>query len=228
MRIASLGLSICLLCCQLFGQGTSSRLVGTVVDSSGAIIPDATVTLLNEGTKATFTTKTTTAGTYVFDAVQVGTYTVEVTAQGFKKFVGRGNAVSIGQPTTVNVSLTLGAVSESVEVSGVAEVVQTDSSGNFGNLFTEKSVQELPIVGTRGRNPIDLINIQPGVEVGANTGGGVHVSGARDRAVNITLDGIDSNETSASDCISSPATPPPNSVATAARKLPPSLAPAVT
>jgi len=198
MRIASLGLSICLLCCQLFGQGTSSRLVGTVVDSSGAIIPDATVTLVNEGTKATFTTKTTTAGTYVFDAVQVGTYTVEVTAQGFKKFVGRGNAVSIGQPTTVNVSLTLGAVSESVEVSGVAEVVQTDSSGNFGNLFTEKSVQELPIVGTRGRNPIDLINIQPGVEVGANTGGGVHVSGARDRAVNITLDGIDSNETSAS------------------------------
>src|SRR5258708_11896918 len=140
----------------------------------------------------------------VLDAVQVGIYTVEVTAQGFKKFVGRGNEVFIGQPTTVNVSLTLGAVSESVEVSGVAEVVQTDSSGNFGNLFTEKSVQELPIVGTRGRNPIDLINIQPGVEVGANTGGGVHVRGAMDRAVNITLGRIRSHATSASGANFSP------------------------
>jgi len=78
------------------------------VDSSGAIVPDATVSLLNEGTKATFTTKTTSSGSYVFDAVQVGTYTVEVTAQGFKKFVGRENAVSIGQPTTVNVTLSSG------------------------------------------------------------------------------------------------------------------------
>src|SRR5437667_10845166 len=127
MRSAAIGFALCLLCCQLFGQGTSSRLVGTVMDSTGAIVPDATVTLLNEGTKATFATRTTSTGTYVFDAVQVGTYTVEVTAQGFKKFVGRGNAVSIGQPTTVNVSLTVGAVSESVEVSGVAEVVQTDA-----------------------------------------------------------------------------------------------------
>ena len=182
----------------LFGQGTSSRVVGTVVDASGATVPDATVTLTNEASRVSFTTKTTSAGTYVFDAVQVGTYTLELTANGFKKFVARGNQVYIGQPTTVNVTLAVGAVSESVEVSGVAEVVQTDTSGNFGNLFTEKTVTDLPIVGTRGRNPIDLINIQPGVEVGANTGGGVHVSGARDRAVNITLDGIDSNETSAS------------------------------
>src|SRR5258708_4195645 len=204
MRIASWGFAICLLSCQLFGKVPSPRVGGTVVFSPGATVPDPPVPLLTGETKLTFTTKTKTAGTYVFDAVQVGTYTVEVTAQGFKKFVGRGNAVSIGQPTTVNVSLTLGAVSESVEVSGVAEVVQTDSSGNFGNLFTEKSVQELPIVGTRGRHPIDLINIQPGVEVGANTGGGENVRGPRDPPRNITPPAHDSTQTSASGANFSP------------------------
>src|SRR5690349_8924392 len=89
----------------LFSQGTSSRVVGTVVDASGATVPGASVTLTNEGSQVAFTTKTTSAGTYVFDAVQVGSYTVEVTANGFKKFVARGNQVNIGQPTTVNVAL---------------------------------------------------------------------------------------------------------------------------
>ena len=55
----------------------------------------------------------------------------------------------------------------------------------------------LPIVGNRGRNPLEFINFQPGVVTGANTGGGIHVHGSRDRAFNFTLDGIDINETSA-------------------------------
>src|SRR5437588_10622592 len=93
---------LCLLSSLLFGQGTSSRVVGTVVDATGASVPDATVTLTNEGSRVAFTTKTTSAGTYVFDAVQVGIYTIEVTADGFKKFVARGNQVNIARPNTVN------------------------------------------------------------------------------------------------------------------------------
>ncbi|MBI1788715.1 MAG: TonB-dependent receptor [Acidobacteria bacterium] len=197
----------------LFGQGTTSRAVGTVQDASGSVVAGATVRLTHEGTSAVFTTSTSDAGAYVFEAVQPGVYTVSVEAPGFKKFSARGNLVSIGQPMTVNVRLEVGAVTESVEVSGAYEAVQTSTSGNYGNLFSEQVIRDLPIVGTRGRNPLDLVTRQPGVVSGANTGGGVHVHGARDRAWNYTLDGIDTNETSAGGSNFSPLRANPDSLA---------------
>src|SRR5262249_42022966 len=69
--------------------------------------------------------------------------------------------------------------------------------GNLGSTFDQRTIESLPIVGGRGRNPLDLVLTQPGVVSGANTGGGVHVNGARDRSWNFTLDGIDTNESSA-------------------------------
>ena len=114
-----------------------------------------------------------------------------------KKVTLTGNEVRIGQPTTVNATLEVGAVTETVEVSGAAEVVQTSTSGNYGNVLTEQLIRDLPIVGTRGRNPLNLVMLQPGTFEGANTGGGFHVHGARDRAWNFTLDGIDNNDPSA-------------------------------
>jgi hypothetical protein len=196
-----------------FAQGTTSRLVGVVTDPQGAAIPGATVTLANEDTGVAFTTRSTNSGTYVFEALQVGRYTVTVEMGGFKKFVSGGNRVAIGQPTTVNAVLSLGAVTETVEVSGGAQAVQTSSSGNFGTVLEEKVVRDLPIVGTRGRNPLGLVETQPGVVQGANTGGGVHVHGARDRSWNYTLDGIDTNETSAGGSNFSPLRANPDSLA---------------
>lgn len=169
--------------------------------------------LTNEGTGGSFSTSTSSSGTYVIDSLQVGSYTVEVDAPGFKKYFSRANALTIGAPMTVNATLAIGTLTESVEVSGSAEEVQTSTSGNFGNLFTENSIRELPIVGTRGRSPLDLVLIQPGVVSGANTGGGVHVNGARDRSWNYTLDGIDINETSASGSDFSPLRTNPDSIA---------------
>jgi hypothetical protein len=180
-----------------WAQGTASRVTGTVVDPSGAIIPDASVTLTNEATKVDLTTQTTSTGTYVFDSVQVGIYSVSVEKQGFKKFVSTNNQVNVNQPATIDVALETGGVTEVVTVESSAELVQTSSSGNFGNTVEERTLETLPIVGSRGRNPLQFINFQPGVAVGSNTGGGVHVHGARDRAFNFTLDGIDINDTSA-------------------------------
>ena len=197
----------------LYGQGTTSRVLGVVQDPSGAAVPGATVQLTNEATGAAFTVKTSESGTYGFEAVQSGSYTVSVGAAGFKKFASRGNAVTIGQPSTVNVTLEVGALAETIEVSATAELVQTSTSGNFGNLYTERVLRDLPIVGTRGRNPLDLVVLQPGVVSGANTGGGVHVHGARDRAWNFTLDGIDTNETSAGGSNFSPLRTNPDSLA---------------
>jgi hypothetical protein len=178
-------------------QGTTSRLTGTVTDTSGATLPGATVTMKNEGTNVIFTVVTNEVGIYAFEAVPSGRYTVTVELQGFKRFVATANDVAIGQPTTVNAKLELGGVTESVEVRAAAQVVQTETSGNLGSTFDQRTIESLPILGGRGRNPLDLVLTQPGVVSGANTGGGVHVNGARDRSWNYTLDGIDSNESSA-------------------------------
>lgn len=184
-------------CPGALAQGTASRVTGVVTDQAGAVVPDATVTLTNEGTKISFTTQTTSAGQYVFDSVQVGVYTLAVEKQGFKKFVSPANQVNVNQPATIDVKLEAGGVNDVVTVTGAAELVQTSSSGNFGNTVEQRSLVALPIVGTRGRNPLNFILFQPGVTPDANTGGGVHVHGARDRAFNFTLDGIDINDTTA-------------------------------
>src|ERR1044072_248921 len=168
-------------------QGTASRVTGVVQDSSGAVVEGATVTLTNEATNVSLTTQTTSSGAYVFDLVQVGTYTVSVEKQGFKKFVSNGNQANINQPATVNVGLEAGSVSETVTVTGAAEAVQTSTSGNLGSTIEQKALEDLPIVGARGRNPLDLLNFQPGVVFGGNTGGAVHVNGSRARAFNSTL-----------------------------------------
>jgi hypothetical protein len=179
-----------------FTQGTTSRVLGTVQDSTGAVVPNASVKLINEGTRVTFETKTSAAGTYAFEAVQPGSYELAVEATGFRKFSSRANPVTIGQPATINVKLEVGSIVDTVEVTASSETVQTSTSGNFGNLVTQQALADLPIVGSRGRNPLDLVITQPGVVSGAPTGGGIYVHGARDRAWNYTLDGIDVNDSS--------------------------------
>jgi len=179
------------------GQGTASRVTGTVVDEKGSVVPGAIVTLTNEATQISLTTDTGSGGTYVFDSVQAGKYTVSVEKQGFKKAVSVGKTANVNQPVTVDFTLEVGGLAETVQILSSAESVQTSSSGNFGNTVETRTLLTLPIVGNRGRNPLEFINFQPGVVTGANTGGGIHVHGSRDRAFNFTLDGIDINETSA-------------------------------
>ncbi|HSE16196.1 MAG TPA: carboxypeptidase regulatory-like domain-containing protein [Pyrinomonadaceae bacterium] len=194
--LAFLLLSVC--CFALAnGQGTASRVTGTVVDEKGSVVPGAVVTLTNEATQVSLTTSTGNGGTYVFDSIQAGKYTVSVEKQGFKKAVSVGNTANVNQPATVDFTLEVGGLAETVQILSSAEAVQTSSSGNFGNTVETRTLLTLPIVGNRGRNPLEFINFQPGVVTGANTGGGIHVHGSRDRAFNFTLDGIDINETSA-------------------------------
>ncbi len=180
-----------------FAQGTTSRVIGSVADRTGSVVPGATVTLTNESTGVAFTTVSSEVGAYAFEAVQIGTYTLAVELQGFKRFSSTGNAVRIGEPATINAVLDAGGLAETVEVRASAQVVQTNTSGNLGSTFDQRTIESLPILGGRGRNPLDLVLTQPGVVSGANTGGGVHVNGARDRSWNFTLDGIDTNESSA-------------------------------
>src|SRR5262249_27143430 len=194
-------------------QGTTSRVLGVISDQSGGVVPGATVTLTNEATGVSFTTVSTSAGTYTFEAIQVGSYALTVELQGFKKFVSPGNPVNSSEPTTINARLEPGGVTEEVLVRAVAPVVQTSTSGNLGTTFEQKTIESLPIIGGRGRNVLDLVLTQPGVVSGANTGGGVHVNGARDRSWNYTLDGIDNNESSAGGSDFAPLRTNPDSLA---------------
>ncbi len=197
----------------VFGQGTTSRVTGNVTDTTGGQVPGATVTLANEATGISFTSVTGETGNYSFDAVQVGKYALTVELQGFRRFVSRGNTVTIGEPATINATLTPGGIAESVEVRASSQVVQTGTSGNLGTTFDQRTIESLPILGGRGRNPLDLVLTQPGVVSGANTGGGVHVNGARDRSWNFTLDGIDTNESSAGGSNFSPLRTNPDALA---------------
>src|SRR5262249_11317443 len=196
--------SMVLLTAVAAGQ-TTSRFAGVVRDATGATISGAQVILTDEATGVSFNGETTSAGTYVFDAVKPGIYSLKVSKAGFKSFSSACNVGTIGQPTAVNATLQVGTVTETMVVNGAAELVQTATSGNIGNLMDNRALNTLPIVTTRGRNPLALVELEPGVvdsggfnQGGPNVaGGGGHVNGSRDRAWNYTLDGIDINETRA-------------------------------
>src|SRR5690606_21629870 len=200
------------LCIFAVAQGTTSRVTGTVTDSSVAAVAGATVTLTNEGTNTSITTTTSERGLYNFDLVQSGSYSVTVERDGFKKFISSQNTVLVNQPATVNVELEVGDVTAVVSVEATAEAVQTSTSGNTGVQIEQQTIESLPIVGLRGRNPLELLNYIPGVNEGANTGGGVHIHGSRDRAFNFTLDGIDINESTAGGSNFTPLRPNPDSL----------------
>src|ERR1044072_5436061 len=129
------------------GQGTASRVTGTVVDEKGSVVPGAIVTLTNEATQISLTTDTGSGGTYVFDSVQAGKYSVSVEKQGFKKAISVGNTANINQPVTVDFTLEVGGLSETVQILSSSATIQTSSSANMGNTVEQRTLVTLPIVG---------------------------------------------------------------------------------
>ena len=190
-----------MVCVSVLAQTSTGRIVGAIQDQAGAIVSGAAITAINEETSVTYTTTASDAGKYTFEALPPGRYTVTVEAANFKRFSSSQNVVTANDTTTINASLEVGNISETVQVVGTYERVQTSQSGNIGTIITERSLTDLPIAG---RNPLALITSQPGVYSGSNSTGNTHVFGSRDRAFNITLDGIDANETSAGTATFSP------------------------
>src|SRR5678816_3046373 len=175
-------------------QTSTSRITGRVVDAKQASIAGASVTITNEATNVTHTQTTTEAGVYAFEALPVGDYTVTVEQNGFKKFLKTGNHLEVNNPLTVDVTLDIGQVSETVTVQGGPEQLQT-ANATIGNVVEQKAIETLPL---NGRNPLTLLVLEPGVVQRSfgGAGSGVHVNGSRDRAYNVTIDGIEANESS--------------------------------
>src|ERR1044072_8206507 len=130
--LASLLLLFCVLAVAS-GQGTTSRVTGTVHDANGAAVAGAMVTLTNEATGASFTTTTSEPGTSSSDLVQVVNYPDTIEKQGFKKHISQATPVNVTQPATVSATLETGGGTETVTVQAGSEQVQTSSSGNIGS-----------------------------------------------------------------------------------------------
>lgn len=172
----------------IFAQTSTTQLGGTVTDSSGATVPGAVVNAVNEATGVKYTQSTTAAGLYTFPSIPAGSYTLHVEALGFKKYSVSQVVLQINTPASVNATLELGGANESIDVVAGAETIQTNNAV-IGNVVERKAIESLPL---NGRNPLNLLMYEPGVV--QRSGNQVNVNGSRGTAVNVTIDGIDANE----------------------------------
>ncbi len=175
-----------------WAQTSTSRITGTVKDASEAIVPNAKVTAKNEATGITLTQNTTGAGVYSFPSLNPGIYTITVEIAGFKTASRTGNVLEINTPLSVDVTLEVGQMTDVVSVAGGYERLQTNNA-TIGNVVEQKAIEALPL---NGRNPLTLIVMEPGVtqRSAGGAGSGISVNGSRDRAFNVTIDGIEANE----------------------------------
>ena len=176
----------------------SASLRGTVKDPQGAIIRDAVVTMTNERTKDERQTKSSEDGTYTFTALTPGNYTIKTEAAGFKTKTQTGLAIETSDTKGLDISMEVGAPTETVTVTAVAETLQTET-GARENTITSKQIDNLSIIS---RSSLELLRVLPGVVApdntslesigfgdGANRNSAYHVNGLRGEQNNISIDG---------------------------------------
>jgi hypothetical protein len=146
-------------CISISGQTIFGRISGTVIDSTGAVVPDAVVTVTNGATNAARTGTTDESGFYTVTNLPVGTYTVTVERQGFKKANQSDNVLTADTRLTVNFTLEAGSVSETVEVSTAAGETVNTTSGEVARVVDKRQVQNLAL---NGRNYMQLVTLIPG------------------------------------------------------------------
>ena len=181
-----------------WGQASTS-LRGTITDPSGSAVAGATVVLANRESKTERTATSAEQGAYQFLFVPPGTYSLTVTATGFRPYKLDAVQLLVNTPTTINAQLKVGAAGEVVEVTSEAPALNlVDSS--LGNSFNETQVQDIPL---EGRNVPDLLSLQAGVAYTGNRIGDKDqdtrngaVNGARSDQSNVTLDNVDVNDQS--------------------------------
>ncbi len=155
-----------------YAQGTSGSLTGEVTDSTGAVIPAATVTLTNLGTNYSQIQRTDSAGVYLLKPVEPGSYLLTITAPGFTKYAQTGIVIHANEYATQDVHLQVSATGETVSVTADAELINT-TTPELGMTVNQTSVTQLPL---NGRDPSNLVWLAPGV-INANLGNSYTQSG---------------------------------------------------
>ncbi|HUJ30297.1 MAG TPA: carboxypeptidase regulatory-like domain-containing protein [Candidatus Acidoferrum sp.] len=203
MKMTPWGRVILCVCACVIASGTSwgqttGEIRGTAKDSSGAVVPGATVTAIMNGTAATRAVSADSNGAFDIPELTVGSYTVTGEAKGFKKFIATDVMVSIGHVTVVDISLQVGGSTDTVTVEANAVQVETTST-QLGAVMTDTAVRELPL---STRNTYQLLQLQPGVQsqlgadlfYGSSNAGVVSVNGGRGRSNNYMVNGGDGND----------------------------------
>src|SRR5687767_1272829 len=198
-RVKFLACTLLFVALPSLASAQTADIVGRVTDNTGGVLPGATVTVENSGTRDVRTAVTSDTGDYVFTFLPIGTYTVKIELQGFSAYSSRAVLTS-GDRTRIDGRLNVGVVTETVEVTAEAPLLQTDAS-TLRTLVTEKAVQDLPIVG---RNFINVVSMVPGATPTSGERGGnvddrrqtasVSINGGAGGENNHQIDGMDNNE----------------------------------
>jgi len=179
----------------LVAQTATSSLRGTISDAKGAVLQGANVTLSNQATGYSRTTKSGGEGAYQFLEVPPATYSLTVVSPGFATLKQDKVTLQVSQPATLDISMTVATTAEVVEVTGAAPIVNT-TDATLGNNFNARQLTDLP---SEGRDPVSILSLQPGVvyvgkmtdeQQDSDSRGGA-VNGARSDQTNVTLDGLD-------------------------------------
>ena len=191
-RVLLAVLAACFLAALGMAQDVTGRIVGTVTDAQGAVVPKAKVTVTNTQTGQSRITASDATGVYQAIALQIGSYTVAAEHEGFRKSLSAPQTLLINQTLRVDVKLEVGEISETVEVAATASSIETASS-TLGSSVTGNQIETAPL---NGRNALDLALYVPGViPTGSTTGGSgagagsFSVAGGRQDSVTYLLDG---------------------------------------
>lgn len=163
-----------------FAQTTTGRLLGTISGPDG-LLPGATVTITDNQTGRTQTTTANDSGAFSFERLSFGTYTVKITADGFKAYLANDVKIDANKEFTLNPILEVGDVNVEVTVEVGTDLVNS-SNAELSTTVSPKQVLDLPI---NGRNPLGLLNLQAGVNPTSNS-----INGQRSTSVNYTRDGV--------------------------------------
>jgi hypothetical protein len=197
--------SLILIAAFLFGvavyaQVTTGTISGTVSDNTGAVLPGAKLEILNEDTGAMRTVQTGAAGRYSAPSLGLGKYQVTSSLEGFQTQVHKGIELTVGREAVVNFDLAVGSISQKVEVTGEAPLVESTSS-SLSSTVDDRTIRELPL---NGRSYDQLALLQPGIvalgggtsKSGFDYGSGKRfsVAGSRGSSNSFLLDGTDIND----------------------------------
>ncbi|MBI1764032.1 MAG: TonB-dependent receptor [Acidobacteria bacterium] len=177
-----------LLAFSAFAQTNTGRLVGTVAGPDG-VIPGATVKVTDNQTGKSRTVSTSGEGSFTVPQLEIGAYTVTVSANGFKTFTANQLKIDIGQEYSLNATLEIGSTQDSVTITAGTDVLNA-SNAELNTTISSQQIKDLPL---NGRNPLNLIAMQAGVSNnGAN--GFQSINGQRPSFTNITRDGLNVND----------------------------------
>ena len=188
----------------VYGQVAGASLTGVVTDSSGGVVPTATISIKDLGTGVVRVLTTDTAGLYVAPNLAPGSYQVSISAQGFETQVNTGVTLTVAAQVVLDVKLLVGTIQQQIQVTTETPTVELADS-TIGATVTGTTVRELPL---NGRSWTDLATLQPGVgaieaqpafNIGSNRGNRgfgnqITVAGARPTDNNYRLDGISLND----------------------------------